>query len=86
MRSYLDTAAFGAVLGGAAAEQALAACAFDHIICIGGAAAARRVAEAAAAHLTPLTLCCGGKCPCYVDSGCDVQMVARRIAAYVAWV
>lgn len=36
--------------------------------------------EAAAKHLTPVTLELGGKNPCYVSDTCDVQNVARRVA------
>ncbi|XP_029373150.1 LOW QUALITY PROTEIN: fatty aldehyde dehydrogenase-like [Echeneis naucrates] len=35
--------------------------------------------EAAARHLTPLTLELGGKSPCYIDSNCDITIACRRI-------
>lgn len=35
--------------------------------------------EAAAEHLTPLTLELGGKNPCYVADDCDLQSAANRL-------
>ena len=35
--------------------------------------------EAAAKHLTPVTLELGGKSPCIVDTDCDLDITARRI-------
>jgi aldehyde dehydrogenase (NAD+) len=36
--------------------------------------------EAAAKHMTPVTLECGGKSPVYVDSNADLNVTAKRIA------
>jgi aldehyde dehydrogenase (NAD+) len=36
--------------------------------------------EAAAKHMTPVTLECGGKSPVYVDSTADLNVTAKRIA------
>ena len=36
--------------------------------------------QAAAKHLTPVTLELGGKSPCIVDAECDLEVAARRIA------
>ncbi|XP_059235547.1 aldehyde dehydrogenase family 3 member A2 isoform X9 [Mustela nigripes] len=35
--------------------------------------------EAAAKHLTPVTLELGGKSPCYIDTDCDLDVACRRI-------
>ncbi|XP_033181421.1 aldehyde dehydrogenase family 3 member A2-like isoform X3 [Mastacembelus armatus] len=35
--------------------------------------------EAAARHLTPVTLELGGKSPCYIDKNCDITVACRRI-------
>ena len=36
--------------------------------------------EAAAKHMTPVTLECGGKSPVYIDSSADLSVTAKRIA------
>lgn len=46
----------------------------------GSAAAGREVMAAAARRLTPVVLELGGKSPCIVDRGADVDLAARRIA------
>jgi aldehyde dehydrogenase (NAD+) len=61
------------------AEQLLAE-RLDYIFFTGGAKVGRRIMEAAARHLTPLTLELGGKCPCIVDADVDLDVAARRIA------
>ncbi|MEQ2167767.1 hypothetical protein GOODEAATRI_007346, partial [Goodea atripinnis] len=45
---------------------------FDHIFYTGSTAVGKLVMEAAARHLTPVTLELGGKSPCYIDKNCDV--------------
>src|SRR5439155_1204598 len=58
------TAAMRSDLGKAPAEAwALLAERFDHIFYTGSTRIARSVMEAAAKHLTPVTLELGGKCP-----------------------
>lgn len=37
------------------------------------------VMTAAAKHMTPVTLECGGKNPVYVDESADMQVTARRL-------
>lgn len=81
--SYLDVASFAVITGGPDTAKALLACSFDHILYTGGAAVGRLVLEAAALHLTPVTLELGGKCPVFVDADADVALAAKRIAAYV---
>ena len=53
---------------------------FDHLLFTGSTAVGRRVAQAAAAHLTPTTLELGGKSPCIVAEDCDLDEAARKIA------
>ncbi|XP_066458067.1 aldehyde dehydrogenase family 3 member B2-like [Eleutherodactylus coqui] len=36
--------------------------------------------QAAAKHMTPVSLVLGGKNPCYVDKSCDLSVAAHRIA------
>jgi aldehyde dehydrogenase (NAD+) len=66
--------------GGVAETQALLDHPFDYIFFTGSTAVGRLVMEKAARHLTPVTLELGGKSPCIVDQGVDLEMSARRIA------
>ncbi|MEN6474121.1 MAG: aldehyde dehydrogenase [Syntrophaceae bacterium] len=52
---------------------------FDYILYTGSTAIGRLVMEAAARHLTPVTLELGGKSPCIVDAEIDIPVAARRI-------
>lgn len=76
---YLDRDCVQVVEGGAAEASALLAERFDHIFYTGGCAVGRIVMEAAAKHLTPVTLELGGKSPCIVDEHADIAVAARRI-------
>lgn len=69
-----------AVEGEAALARELLEQPFDHIFFTGGAAVGRLVMEAAAKHLTPVTLELGGKSPCIVDDDIQLAYTARRIA------
>jgi aldehyde dehydrogenase (NAD+) len=72
--------AYIAVLeGGVETSQQLLAEKFDHIFFTGGTAVGKIVMEAAAKHLTPVTLELGGKSPCIVDSDINLEQTARRI-------
>jgi aldehyde dehydrogenase (NAD+) len=68
-----------ALEGGIETNQALLAEKFDHIFFTGGTAIGKIVMEAAAKHLTPVTLELGGKSPCIVDAECDLEITAKRI-------
>ncbi len=65
--------------GGVAETTALLSEQFDHIFYTGSGAVGRIVMEAAAKHLTPVTLELGGKSPCLVDRHADLDVAARRI-------
>lgn len=52
---------------------------FDYILFTGGTAIGKVVYEAAAKHLTPVTLELGGKSPCIVDKDINLTIAARRI-------
>lgn len=77
---YLDPDCFAIVEGGVAETQALLAERWDHIFYTGNGRVGRIVMEAAARHLTPVTLELGGKSPCLVDEDVDLDLTARRIA------
>ena len=53
---------------------------WDVIFFTGSPALGRQVMAAAARHLTPVVLELGGKSPCIVDRGADIDVAARRIA------
>jgi aldehyde dehydrogenase (NAD+) len=77
---YLDPEAVALVEGGVDETSALLAERFDHVFYTGNGHVGRIVMEAAAKHLTPVTLELGGKSPCIVDREADVPVAARRIA------
>jgi aldehyde dehydrogenase (NAD+) len=77
---YLDTDAVAVVEGGVAETQALLAQRFDYIFYTGNGRVGRIVMEAAARHLTPVTLELGGKSPVIVDDDADLAVAARRVA------
>jgi acyl-CoA reductase-like NAD-dependent aldehyde dehydrogenase len=65
--------------GGVETSQKLLSEKFDHIFFTGGTAVAKIIMEAAAKHLTPVTLELGGKNPCIVDTDIHITHTARRI-------
>ncbi len=76
---YLDAESIAVMQGGPEATQALLAERFDQIFYTGGAGVGRIVLEAAAKHLTPVTLELGGKSPCLVAADANLEVTARRI-------
>jgi len=52
---------------------------WDYIFFTGSVAVGKIVAEAAAKHLTPVTLELGGKSPCIVDETIDLKLTSKRI-------
>ncbi|XP_006033483.2 aldehyde dehydrogenase family 3 member B1 isoform X1 [Alligator sinensis] len=77
--SYLDRDCFAVVTGGIEKTTKLLENRFDYIFFTGSTSIGRIVMEAAAEHLTPLTLELGGKNPCYIADDCDLQSVANRL-------
>lgn len=80
IRSTFDPSYVAIVEGDAAVSQALLAEKFDHIFFTGGTAIGKVIMEAAAKHLTPVTLELGGKSPCIVDADTHLEQTAKRIA------
>ncbi|XP_069767057.1 multidrug and toxin extrusion protein 1-like isoform X2 [Narcine bancroftii] len=76
---YLDKDLYPVVTGGPQEASELLKHPFDHILYTGSTVVGRVVMEAAAKHLTPVTLELGGKSPCYVDTDCDLAVACRRI-------
>ncbi len=67
------------VLGGVEESKALLEQKFDYIFFTGGTEVGRYIYQAAAKHLTPVTLELGGKSPCVIDKNTHVEYTSRRI-------
>ena len=67
------------VEGGVQTTTALLEEKFDYIFFTGSPAVGKIVMEAAAKHLTPVTLELGGKSPVIVDETADIKTAAQRI-------
>ena len=77
---YLDPECIAVVEGGIPETTALLAERWDHIFYTGNGTVGRVVMEAAAKHLTPVTLELGGKSPAIVDRHANLGVAAKRIA------
>lgn len=53
---------------------------FDYIFFTGGTEVGKLVMEAAAKHITPVSLELGGKSPCIIDETADIRLAAKRVA------
>ncbi|MFI5627032.1 aldehyde dehydrogenase family protein [Nocardioides sp. NPDC051685] len=76
---YLDTDAVAVVEGGVEVTQELLAQGFDHCLFTGSPQTGKKIMEAAAATLTPVTLELGGKSPAIVTASANLDVAARRI-------
>ncbi len=74
-----DSRIVAAVTGGVETTQTLLKQPFDHIFFTGSPRVGRIVYQAAAKHLTPVTLELGGKSPCFIDKSAKLAVAARRI-------
>jgi len=79
INNNFDPSFITVIEGGIETNQALLEEKFDHIFFTGGTAIGKIVMEAAAKHLTPVTLELGGKSPCIVEPECDLDITAKRI-------
>ncbi|WP_304118625.1 aldehyde dehydrogenase family protein [Mycolicibacterium bacteremicum] len=77
---YLDPEAVAVIEGDGLVSQELIDQGFDKICFTGGTEIGRKVYQAAAAHLTPVTLELGGKSPVIVAADADIDVAAQRIA------
>ena len=78
-QSFAETELAVAV-GGVEVAQAFSSLPFDHLIFTGSTAVGRKVMQAAAANLTPVTLELGGKSPAVVLADYPLHKAARSIA------
>eukprot|EP01117_Protostelium_nocturnum_P006389 TRINITY_DN2306_c0_g1_i1.p1 TRINITY_DN2306_c0_g1~~TRINITY_DN2306_c0_g1_i1.p1 ORF type:complete len:472 (-),score=191.24 TRINITY_DN2306_c0_g1_i1:196-1611(-) len=65
--------------GGASMITKLITFKWDHILFTGSCSVGKLIYQAAAKHMTPVTLELGGKNPCIVDEDTDLSLAARRI-------
>ncbi len=79
IRKTFDPSYIAVIEGGVEASQELLSQKFDHIFFTGGTQVGRIVMEAAAKHLTPVTLELGGKSPCIVETDIDLPTACKRI-------
>jgi aldehyde dehydrogenase (NAD+) len=80
IKDTFDEEYIGVVQGGRKVNQLLMEQRFDIIFFTGSPSLGKVVMRAAAEHLTPVVLELGGKSPCIVDRGADIEIAARRIA------
>jgi aldehyde dehydrogenase (NAD+) len=76
---FVDSRAIAVVQGGVTETTEILAQRFDTIFYTGNARVGQIVMEAAAKHLTPVTLELGGKSPAFVDESVDMKTTAERI-------
>jgi coniferyl-aldehyde dehydrogenase len=69
------------VLGGPETGAAFSALPFDHLFFTGSTAVGRRVMQAAAENLTPVTLELGGKSPCIIAGDAPLASAAESIVS-----
>lgn len=77
---HLDPEAVAVVEGGVDVTTDLLAQPWDHILFTGSTRVGQVVMEAAAKHLTPVTLELGGKSPTLIAADADLEVAARRVA------
>lgn len=76
---YLDPEAVAVLEGEAEITRQVIDARVDHVFFTGGTEIGRKIMQAAAPHLTPVTLELGGKSPVIVSRHADLEVAARRI-------
>jgi aldehyde dehydrogenase (NAD+) len=79
INQHFDAGYIHVVQGDAAITQEILQTRWDYIFFTGGTEIGRIIYQAAAKHLTPVTLELGGKSPCVVDKSANVNLAAKRI-------
>lgn len=74
-----DQSYIRSVLGGIQTNIALSHAPFDYIFFTGSVSVGKRIMEAAATNLVPITLELGGKSPVIIDSSARIKVAAKRI-------
>ena len=79
--SVFDPGHVSLIEGGPETGARLLELPFQFFCYTGGEKTGRLYAEAGAAHLAPVILELGGKCPCLIDRGVDLKRAAERIVS-----
>ncbi|MCP1247403.1 coniferyl aldehyde dehydrogenase [Gluconobacter oxydans] len=79
VRAVFPSEQVSVVTGDGEVGAAFSALPFDHLFFTGSTAVGRKVAEAAARNLTPVTLELGGKSPVVIEPGFSREWVADRL-------
>ncbi|MCB9091748.1 MAG: aldehyde dehydrogenase [Halobacteriovoraceae bacterium] len=79
IHDHFDSRFLAVVEGGVEETQTLLNQNFDHIFFTGSTQVGKIIMQAAAKHLTPVTLELGGKSPCIIHSSADLDVTARRV-------
>lgn len=85
IETLFDEKEVAVINGGVEVSTALLKLKFDHIFFTGSPRVGKIVMEAAAKHLTSVTLELGGKSPTIIDRGMDLNLAAKRIA-WAKWI
>ena len=76
---YFDPSEVAIVSGGPDVAESFSRLPFDHLIFTGSSDVGRKIMQAAAQHLVPLTLELGGKCPVIIGRSADLGRAVDRI-------
>ena len=76
---YFAAEEVAVAIGGADVAKAFSALPFDHIVFTGSTETGRKVMQAAAENLVPVTLELGGKSPTIIGKGADLERAGSRI-------
>ncbi len=79
VRKYFSEEEMAVVIGGPDVAQQMTSLPFDHILFTGSPNTGKKVAQSAAANLTPVTLELGGKCPIIIDKSAHFPEVAQSL-------
>ncbi|KAF9429425.1 aldehyde dehydrogenase 3, member A2 [Entomortierella beljakovae] len=82
VKKYLDPQLVYVVNGGVEETTVVLQQRFDHIFYTGNNTVAKVIMEAAAKHLTPVTLELGGKCPVILTEDTDPLFAGQKIAGW----
>ena len=80
VEEYFTPDELAVITGGPEVAAAFSSLPFDHLVFTGSTATGRRVMEAAAANLVPVTLELGGKSPVFLGRSADFAKAGERIA------
>jgi len=80
IRDLFDEHYVSCILGGKELNEFILTLQWDHIFFTGSTRVGKIVMQSASKNLTPITLELGGKSPCVINKGANIEIAARRIA------